>query len=126
MTWELIAGMIAVAAETWGFPTALTGLFFWLIRRDIGKKDKAREEAAAERERRAEERERNREELDLVLLQSTSAALALGEATARAVQRIPDAHCNGDMHSALAYATGIKHRQKEFLTKLGVHALHEE
>ena len=49
--------------------------------------------------------------------------VALGEATAKAVQRIPDAHCNGDMKGALEYATTVKHRQKEFLTKQGVSAL---
>ena len=48
---------------------------------------------------------------------------ALGEATARAVQRIPDAHCNGDMHAALQYATDIKHRQKDFLDRQGIDAL---
>ena len=45
------------------------------------------------------------------------------QATARAVQRIPDAHCNGDMHAALEYATSVKHKQKDFLTKQGVDAL---
>ena len=29
------------------------------------------------------------------MIKGTSAAIALGEATARAVQSIPDAHCNG-------------------------------
>ena len=53
----------------------------------------------------------------------TSAAIALGEATARAVQRIPDAHCNGDMHAALDYAAKIKHAQKDFLTSQGIHAI---
>ena len=48
---------------------------------------------------------------------------ALAEATAVAVQRIPDAHCNGDMHAALEYATSVKHKQKDFLTKQGVDAL---
>ena len=45
------------------------------------------------------------------------------EATARAVQRIPDAHCNGDMHAALDYAAKIKHAQKDFLTSQGIHAI---
>ena len=43
--------------------------------------------------------------------------LRLGEATARAVQRIPDAHCNGDMHAALDYAQKVKHEQKDFLNE---------
>lgn len=49
--------------------------------------------------------------------------LPWGEATARAVQRIPDAHCNGDMHDALDYAADIKHKQKDFLTRQGVSSL---
>lgn len=102
-------------ASVWGVPTAFTGLFFWLLKREIDNRD-----------HRAEERERNREKLDLVLLQSTTAALALGEATAKAVQRIPDAHCNGDMHSALEYATTVKNQQKDFLTSLGIHSLHND
>jgi hypothetical protein len=107
--------LIMEILSSWGIPTALTGLFFWKLKRDLTKKDQAREE-----------RERNREELDLVILKSTTAALSLGEATAKAVQRIPEAHCNGDMHSALAYVAQVKFEQKDFLTKLGIHALHEE
>lgn len=110
----------------WGIPTAVTGLFVWLLKRAIDKRDKRREAEQAERERKAEERERNREKLELILLQSNTAAIALGEATAKAVQRIPDAHCNGDMHAALDYAARVKHEQKEFLTNLGIHALHDE
>jgi hypothetical protein len=98
-----------------GVPTAVTGFFFWLLKRHIDERDK-----------RAEERDRDREELDRVILRSTTAAIALGEATARAVQRIPDAHCNGDMKAALEYAAQIKHQQRDFLTGLGVHALHDD
>ncbi|WP_417176215.1 hypothetical protein [Anaerotignum sp.] len=46
--------------------------------------------------------------------------MALGEATARAVQRIPDAKCNGDMHKALEYAEAVKHQQKEYLHQKAV------
>lgn len=102
-------------AILWGVPTALTGLFVWSLKRSIDARDK-----------RAEERERNREQLDLVLLKSSTAAMALGEATAKAVQRIPDAKCNGDMSSALDYVEQVKREQKDFLTKLSVHSLHEE
>ena len=52
------------------------------------------------------------------------AAIALGEATAQAVQRIPDAHCNGDMHAALEYARKVKHEHKEFMTEQSVQALY--
>lgn len=109
-----------------GIPAAVTGFFIRRLEKTLDQRDKQREAAQAERERKAEERERNREKLDVVLLQSTTAAIALGEATAKAVQRIPDAHCNGDMHAALDYAARVKHEQKDFLTGLGIHALHED
>lgn len=113
-------------AVAWGIPTASTGFFLWLLKRYIDKRDERHDAAQAERDQRAEERERNRERLDMVLLRSTSAAIELCEATAKAVQRIPDAHCNGDMHAALDYAAKVKRDKKEFLTSLGVHALHED
>ena len=40
-------------------------------------------------------------------------------------QRIPDAHCNGDMHAALDYAAKVKHEQKDFLTKQGIESIYE-
>lgn len=87
-------------------------------------------EAAAARERKRDKKEREKlseqqkgQEKLLCLIEGTWAAVALAEATARAVQRIPDAHCNGDMHAALDYAAGVKHKQKEFLAKQGVHAI---
>ena len=116
--WAILAAL--------GIPAAMTGFFIRRLEKRLDERDKQREKAQAERDRKAEERERNREKLDIVLLQSTSAAIALGEATAKAVQRIPDAHCNGDMHAALDYAARVKHNQKDFLTGLGVHALHDD
>lgn len=117
---------LAALIITMGIPTATTGFLIWLFQRKITKRDKAREAQETAREKRAEDCERNREKLDVMLLQSTTAAIALGEAMAKAVQRIPDAHCNGDMHKALDYAAEIKHQQKDFLTSLGVHALHDD
>ena len=82
------------------------------------KARKAEAEAAAEREKA-------REKIMVHLINSSNAAIALGEATARAVQRIPDAHCNGDMHEALNYAAKIKHNMRDELTQQGVHAIWE-
>ena len=106
-------------------PSAVTGFCFWLVQRNINKRDKERAAAAAERQKKAEEREKAREELEFALIQGNWAAIALAEATARAVQRIPDANCNGEMHAALAYAEKVKHEQKDFLARQGVHALVE-
>ena len=85
-------------------PSAVVGLAIWFLQRRISKAEKAREE-----------RERIREKNELYIIETVGASLALGEATARAVQRIPDAHCNGDMHQALEYATKVKHDHKDFL-----------
>ena len=98
-----------------GIPTGVTGLCFWRIKRHIEKRDHD-----------AAEREKAKEEVEVAQLQVTMASIALCEAIARAVQRIPDAHCNGDMHAALEYATKCKHQLKNTLTKVGVHALHDD
>ena len=74
-----------VILVAFGIPTAVTGFCFGLLSRSLSRRDKQREKEQAEKEAKAEERERNREELDRMLLQSTTAALALGEATAKAV-----------------------------------------
>ena len=71
-----------------GIPTAITSLGLWLLQRRISKREAVQDA-----------REAAREQNEVLLIQNTRAALALAEATAVAVQRIPDAHCNGDMQS---------------------------
>lgn len=106
-----------------GIPTAVTGFCFWLLEHRIQKRERQKEAEEAKRQKEAAARERAREDLQIITIQGMSAAIALGEATARAVQRIPDAHCNGDMRAALDYAANIKHAQKDFLTSQGIHAI---
>lgn len=96
-----------------GLPTAITAFCFWLLQQRITKRDKAQEE-----------REQAREKNEVLIIKGMGAAIALGEATAEAVQRIPGAHCNGDMHAALEYARKVKHEHKEFLTEQSVQALY--
>lgn len=103
-----------------GIPSALTGFLVWNFERKIAKREAKREKEQEERHKKEAEREKAREELQIHTIQGVSAAIALGEATAKAVQRIPDAHCNGDMHNALNYAIKIKHEQKDFLTRMGI------
>ena len=104
-------------------PSAVTAFCFWLVEHQIQKAEKKREKEEAERRKAAEEREKQLEQFEIALLDSVNASIALGEATARAVERIPDAKCNGDMHAALEYATNIKHKQRDFLTAQGIAAL---
>ena len=79
-----MASILAAA----GIPTAVLGFLVWQLKRRIEHQE-ARQEAA----------EKAREEFETNLYESSLAAIALVEATAKAVQRIPDAHCNGDMHA---------------------------
>lgn len=113
---------IIIAAS---IPSALTGFCFWLIEQRLQKRAKKLEAEEKERREAEEKRERLREQQELLLVQGVGAAIALGEATAKAVQRIPDAHCNGDMHAALDYAAKVKHAQKDFLTRQGIEALYD-
>lgn len=104
------AGQLLLAfLAAMGIPGAIMGLIVWRI--------KGRFE---EKENELLGKEQARQELILLLVQSTRASIALGEATAHAMQR---GHTNGDMEAALAYATEIKHKQKDFLARQGIHAL---
>ena len=82
--------MVLAFVAAMGIPSAIMGLIIWRLERRIDKREK--EQAA---------QEQGQKDLFVLVVQGTNAAIALGEATARAVQRIPDAHCNGDMHDAL-------------------------
>lgn len=92
-----------------GIPTAVTGLLVWWLKRYIDNRD-----------RQAEEREKNTEKLMLLIMQTGRATNVLAEATAKAVQRIPDAHCNGDMKAALELAARIQQEEKDFLFDQGI------
>lgn len=92
-----------------GIPTTVTGLLVWFLKRHIDKNEKKREE-----------REHNTEQLMLFIMQTSRATNILAEATAKAVQRIPDAHCNGDMTHALEEATKIQNEEKAFLLDQGI------
>lgn len=105
--WEFIMAM--------GIPTAITGFIVWYLKRWIDKKESKREE-----------RERNTERLMLMIMQTSRATNVLAEATAKAVQRIPDAHCNGDMTEALRKAKEIQQEEKDFLMDQGIKHIFED
>lgn len=111
--WQIIMAM--------GIPSAITGLLVWWLKRHIDKKDKEREQKEAIREKREE----NVEKLMMMIMQSSKASAVLSEATARAVQRIPDAHCNGDMTEALEKAEKIQKEELQFLMDQGLKHIFE-
>lgn len=96
-------------------PSAITGFCFYILERKMERRQKA-----------AEKKELARQKNEVIVIEGVNAAIALGEATAKAVQRIPDANCNGDMHAALEYAEHIKHKHKDFMTEQGVEALYTD
>lgn len=101
IVWAFIVAM--------GIPTAITGLLVWYLKRHIDKKEAAREE-----------KEKNTETLMLMIMRETRSTNVLATATAKAVQRIPDAHCNGDMTEALRKAAEIQNEEKDFLFDQGI------
>ena len=117
---SLIFAFVAAAS----IPSAITGFCFWLLQRKITKrdeKDKAEREA---RQKQVDKLEAARQKNQLYIIKQLSACTSLAFATARAVQRLPDAHCNGDMDSALAYAQKIKGEARDFLDAQAVDAIY--
>ena len=99
---------------TFGIPTALTGIAVWWFQRRVQANEK-----------KAQERESNLESLVLMMMQTTRANTVGITAIARAVQRIPDAHCNGDMTAALDEITKIQEKEKAFLMDKGLKYIFE-
>lgn len=116
---QLLAAIVAAA----GIPGAVVGFIVWNLQQKILKRDKQREEDNLRYRKEREQKEADREQLELYLVESVNATVALSVATAKAVQRIPDAHCNGDMHKALKVAEDAQKNQESFLRKRGLQSI---
>lgn len=92
-----------------GVPSAFTGFLVWWLKKHIDKRDA-----------RNEEKEKNTEQMILLIAQNSRATYTLAKATATAVQRIPEAHCNGDMTAALEEAEKLQMKEQQFLIDQGV------
>jgi hypothetical protein len=97
-----------------GIPSAITGLGVWWLKRRVEQTEK-----------KSQEQQQNIEALILMIVQSSKANQIGITAIARAVQRIPDAQCNGDMTAALAQMEEIQAKEKEFLMKKGIRFIFE-
>ena len=100
--------MTLIAAMS--IPSAFTAFCFWALERKLDK-----------RQKQNDVKEEARRKNEIIINESVNAAIALGEATAKAVQRIPDAHCNGDMHAALEQVERTRKREQNLLTQSGIH-----
>lgn len=109
--------------ELWiaaGVPSAIVAFCFWMLERRIQERAEAEKSERARRQEEQDIKEENREKLQYMMLKALDGSLCLSEATAKAVQRIPDAKSNGDMHKALDYELDAKHDLENFLKRQGV------
>ena len=97
-----------------GIPSAITGLAVWWVKRRVELSEKISPEQQA-----------NIEALIMIIVQSSKANSIGITAIARAVQRIPDAKCNGDMTAALAEMEEIQKKEKQFLIDKGIKYIFE-
>lgn len=97
-----------------GIPTSITGLGVWWFKRRVEQSEK-----------KNQEQQENIEALIMMIVQSSKANQIGIQAIARAVQRIPDAQCNGDMTAALAEMEKIQQQEKQFLIKKGIKYIFE-
>lgn len=109
-----------------GVISGIVGLIFWWFKRWIEKRDKEKEERDKQREKEKAEHDKNVEKLIKYLIMTSRTTQVLAGATARAVQRIPDAHCNGDMTSALKEAAEIQEQENKFFVDQGLKHIFEE
>lgn len=105
---------IAELLLLFGIPSAITGLGIWWFKRRV--------EAS---EKKNQEQQENIEALIMMIVQSSKANQIGITAIARAVQRIPDAKCNGDMTAALAEIEKIQQQEKQFLINKGIKYIFE-
>ena len=89
-----------------GIPSIISGIFMLAIQKSANRREKKRDE-----------QEKTRCEHQLLMMKSINASITLGMATAKAVGRIPDANCNGDMHKALEEAEEAQKESNAFLNK---------
>jgi len=89
-----------------GIPSIISGVFMLAIQKSANRREKKRDE-----------QEKARCEHQLLMMKSINASITLGMATAKAVGRIPDANCNGDMHKALEEAEQAQKESNDFLNR---------
>lgn len=97
-----------------GIPSAITGIAVWWLKHRV-----------EESERKSAEQQKNIESLILMIVQSSKANSIGITAIAKAVQRIPDAQCNGDMTKALEEMEEIQKKEKQFLIDKGIKYIFE-
>ena len=107
MIWQFILAM--------SIPSAITGFIVWRLKKYIDAN-----------EAKQLKREEEQQQLMFLIIQSERANQIGIEAIAKAIQRIPDAHCNGDMTAALATIDDYKQKEDNFITKLSIQQVFDQ
>ncbi len=97
--------------------------------KDLEERKRRQEEVdrrEKERQQKQDERERKHDEMLSTIVDSMDATMELSEATARAVQRIPDAHCNGDMDAALDRVKEVKESKAKCFNRYAIESIRKE
>ena len=100
---------ISAFLSFWGVPGIIGGLIAWYLKKKADKREQERLQ-----------HDENQKELILMMLQSNRANSIGIKALARAMKRIPDAKCNGDMDEALSQMEEASKKEKDFLLDLGI------
>lgn len=100
-------GVFMIATSVMSFVsillTAVVGILVSRLNRRIEESDKEKER-----------KDQAKLEHTALMVHLTMASLSLGITTAEAIQRIPDANCNGEMHEALSFAKEAKREYRDF------------
>lgn len=89
---------------TAAIPSLISGVGLYLITKKLNKHKEDRDK-----------KEQDRIQSEIHMMDTVIATAECTRAIAKAVQRIPDAHCNGDMHTALADMDRTLRDHRKFL-----------
>ncbi len=92
-------------------PSVVSGLGLWAIEKSMNK-----------RENKAAQQDANHIKNEKFILKTLIATAEATEAIAKAIQRVPDAHCNGDMKAAIAKVDKALSEQRSFLQEKAAEA----
>lgn len=100
---------------TAAIPSLISGVGLYAVTRKLNAHQKDRDK-----------KEKDRLQSEIHMMDTVIATAECTRAIAKAVQRIPDAHCNGDMHAALGEMDEALKKQRKFLRAKAVESTEKE
>lgn len=100
---------------TAAIPSLISGVGLYFVTKKLNKHQADRDK-----------KEQDRIQSEIHMMDTVIATAECTRAIAKAVQRIPDAHCNGDMHTALAEMDDALKKQRKFLRDKSIESTEKE